>query len=206
MHETLIRPHDVCNAPMQTVGDVAARLRDIELRKEERRLKQIESSNRDKKRKRPEEPAGEPPGDASKKAKTEGAAEIPEDQVDGWSSAPVLQSGLNPDKPSTKTSSQPKRTPHHPNAIIPPNSDAKRYIVSKPFGEVRGHTSYLTFAMLVPSGLQPNCHPGETMDIVPQNPNSSSNDAHSIDETSTSFDSLIAAIPEEELERMLDRE
>ncbi|CAE6463023.1 unnamed protein product [Rhizoctonia solani] len=52
MHETLTKPHDICNAPMQTVEDAASRLRDIETRKEHRRLKQIESAARDKKRKR----------------------------------------------------------------------------------------------------------------------------------------------------------
>ena len=51
MHETLTKPHDICNAPMQTVEDAAIRLQGIETRKEQRRLKQIEAAARDKKRK-----------------------------------------------------------------------------------------------------------------------------------------------------------
>ncbi|KAG9097693.1 hypothetical protein FS749_005728 [Ceratobasidium sp. UAMH 11750] len=201
---------------MQTVGDVAARLRDIEVRKEERRLKQIETSNRDKKRKRPKETSEDPPEDAAKRVKVNNLCSgKPEGQTEDPLSAPALESdppnGPGYTEPSTKGTLQPKRTPHHPNAIIPADSDTERYIVSKPFGEVRGHTSYLTFAMLVPSGSWPGNARGTMVDTTgdesgsangPQNPNPASY----TDETSSGFDSLIAGIPEEELKRMFDTE
>ncbi|KAG9103018.1 hypothetical protein FRC06_000466 [Ceratobasidium sp. 370] len=218
MHETLLRPHDVCNTPMQTIGDVAARLRDIEVRKEERRLKQIETSNRDKKRKRPEETSEDLPEDVAKKAKVNNPCSGKlEDQTGNLPPAPALEpglsNGLDCTEPSTKDALRPKRTPHHPNATVPADSDAERYIVSKPFGEVRGHTSYLTFAMLVPSSPWSESARERVVDTVgnesgPANglQNPASYDAQSFDGTSSGFDSLIAGIPEEELKRIFDAE
>ncbi|KAG9127046.1 tRNA (adenine-N(1)-)-methyltransferase catalytic subunit trm61 [Ceratobasidium sp. 392] len=218
MHETLIRPHDVSNTPMQTVGNVAARLRDTEVRKEERRLKQIETSNRDKKRKRPEEVSDDLPEDATKKAKTNN---LPPGKPGAQIGDPLTTRVPEPDplnalddaKFSAKDTPKSKRAPHHPNAIIPADSNAERYIVSKPFGEVRGHTSYLTFAILVPSNPRSGGASESTADTAanepgpgdgPQNSNPANYDAQSIDETDAAFDSLIDGIPEEELERMLD--
>lgn len=74
MYETLVKPHDVCNVPMQTVEDAASRLRGIEVRKEERRIKQIETAARDKKRKRLDG-SEEQTIDSSKKAKVETEAQ-----------------------------------------------------------------------------------------------------------------------------------
>ncbi|KAG8711077.1 tRNA (adenine-N(1)-)-methyltransferase catalytic subunit trm61 [Ceratobasidium sp. 395] len=216
-HETLLRPHDVCNTPMQTVGEVAARLRNVEVRKEERRRKQIETSNRDKKRKRPEETSEDQLEDVAKKAKKEGlSVGEPEAQNGNPPLAPVpepdLSGGVDDAKSSTKDALKSKRTPHHPNAIIPVNSSAERYIVSKPFSEIRGHTSYLTFAILAPSSPRSGVAPeGTTANESSsadglQNSNPAVYDAQSIDETTAAFDSLIDGIPEEELERMLNPE
>ncbi|KAG8781237.1 tRNA (adenine-N(1)-)-methyltransferase catalytic subunit trm61 [Ceratobasidium sp. 428] len=216
-HETLLRPHDVCNTPMQTVGEVAARLRNIEVRKEQRRRKQIETSNRDKKRKRPEETSEDQLEDVAKKAKKEGlSVGEPEAQNGNPPLAPVpepdLSGGVDDAKSSTKDALKSKRTPHHPNAIIPVNSSAERYIVSKPFSEIRGHTSYLTFAILVPSSPRSGVAPegttanGSSPADGLQNSNPAVYDAQSIDETTAAFDSLIDGIPEEELERMLNPE
>ncbi|KAH7340572.1 tRNA methyltransferase complex GCD14 subunit-domain-containing protein [Rhizoctonia solani] len=204
MYETLTKPHDICNTPMQTVEDAASRLRDIETRKEHRRLKQIESAARDKKRKR-----------------IDGSEE---DRKMIYRKEPRSHPRHNPlrnhylDTSGSRSGNlpptQPKRGPHT-NATPLAAPDGGRYIVSKPFSEVRGHTSYLTFAMLVPSTCD-STQLKESTEVEPtgDEPNLSQEPTKSDmvayhgspsgpSETSATLDSLIAAIPEEELERML---
>ena len=203
---------------MQSVEDVAARLREIEVRKEERRLNQIERSNRDKKRKRLEENGEEHTEDATKKAKIDADAQSNarlEDEMEDLRSvvestpARKLTSISDPAATSSKSKSKPKKGPQHPNAMVLSTSDTERYIVSKPFGEVRGHTSYLTFAMLVPtphdgdqsSEVIQNAPPTHKSNAAngPEASSSTSNRVQSAEpsETSATFDSLIAGIPEE---------
>ncbi|KAJ1310088.1 hypothetical protein OPQ81_006836 [Rhizoctonia solani] len=205
MHETLTKPHDICNAPMQTIDDAASRLRDIETRKEQRRLKQIESAARDKKRKRTDGNEGEQENDPSKRTKMESGTQLIEE------SPPEL----DPSGPlsSNPALAQPKQNPKtNATSSVPP--EMERYIVSKPFSEVRGHTSYLTFAMLVPSTCD-SAQPKGPIEAEPagdklnlSEPTYSSmvvphGSPPEPSETSATLDSLIAAIPEEELERML---
>ncbi|KEP54879.1 tRNA (adenine-N(1))-methyltransferase catalytic subunit TRM61 [Rhizoctonia solani 123E] len=185
MHETLTKPHDICNAPMQTVEDAAIRLRDIETRKEQRRLRQIESAARDKKRKRIEGNEEVQENESPKRTKMESKTRAGEESPPELDPSDSLSN--NPPPP------QPKRGPHigaKPSAA----PEEERYVVSKPFGEVRGHTSYLTFAMLVPSA----CDEAN----LPQEPKKSDTMARhesplEPSETSATFDSLIAGIPEE---------
>lgn len=200
---------------MQSVEDVATRLREIEVRKEERRLKQIETSNRDKKRKRLEENGEEHTEDGTKKAKTDadGQSNTREDEDEDLrsaiESAPVRQPTSVSDPAASSSKSKPKKAPQHPNAMVLSTSDTERYIVSKPLGEVRGHTSYLTFAMLVPTahdGGQPAeviqdpspTHMPNTAN-GPEASSSTNNRMQSAEpsEISATFDSLIAGIPEE---------
>jgi tRNA (adenine57-N1/adenine58-N1)-methyltransferase len=223
MYETLAKPHDVGNVPMQTVDDAASRLRDIEIRKEERRLKQIETAARDKKRKRLDASSEEQSIDSSKRTKVEtevhASAElvcklynvlraIELDLLLTWFLA-EFDSISPPANILPSALPKPKRAPHHPNAAVSVAPEAERYIVSKPFSEVRGHTSYLTFAMLVPStcsGVQPE----ETIESGPdsnglnfaresKDRSVTNHHAPSVEptETSTTLDSLIAAMPEE---------
>ncbi|CAE6519978.1 unnamed protein product [Rhizoctonia solani] len=205
MHETLTKPHDICNAPMQTVEGAASRLRDIETRKEQRRLKQIESAAQDKKRKRINGNEEEQENDPSKRVKVESQVQSVEESLPELNPSASL--------PNNPSSAQPKRGPHA-NAT-PSASEGERYIVSKPFSEVRGHTSYLTFAILVPSTCD-STQPKEPIEVEPagDEPNPAHEPTKSDmairpgsplepSETSATFDSLIAAIPEEELERML---
>lgn len=200
---------------MQTVGDVAARLREIEVRKEERRLKQIETANRDKKRKRLEENGEEQTEDATKKAKIDPSAQLDtklEDELEDLplaiESAPARNASSISDPAATPSKSKPKKVPQNPNAMVLSTSDTERYIVSKPFGEVRGHTSYLTFAMLVPTTRDG----GQFVEVPPDAPTNGSIIANGLEasgstnrrvqsaepsETSAAFDSLLAGIPEE---------
>jgi tRNA (adenine57-N1/adenine58-N1)-methyltransferase len=183
------------------------------MRKEERRLKQIETANRDKKRKRPEETSeGQTEEDAAKRAKVDSSApELSQSMIEdlpSTSEATAVVPEPNPSnasdnaKISTKSAPKTKRTPHHPNAIVSATSDVERYIVSKPFGEVRGHTSYLTFAMLVPSGPRSGAAVGISAAANGAGPAEDSQDSNqagrsvqSVEETSATFDSLIAGIP-----------
>lgn len=223
MCETLVKPHDVCNIPMQTVEDAAARLRDIEIRKEQRRLKQIETSARDKKRKRPYGSAEEESPDSPKRTKVvvesqdkgglackpHALLELGDSSLD-YSLGFLAESDFV-DHPVTQLSAQPKprQAPHHPHVIVSVASEAERYIVSKPFGEVRGHTSYLTFAMLVPSAYhyarpesmaESGCSSNELALARESTNNGTTNHQESFagpSEVSEVDDSLIAGIPEE---------
>ncbi|CAE7059682.1 unnamed protein product [Rhizoctonia solani] len=208
MHETLTKPHDICNAPMQTVEGAAARLRDIETRKEQRRLKQIESTARDKKRKRVEGNEEGQENDPLKRTKVETEAQL------GEESLPELDPPGSLSNDPLLPQPQPKRGPHT-SVLSSTAPEEERYIVSKPFGEVRGHTSYLTFAMLVPSDstqlmAQPTkAEPaGEEPNLLQEPIKSDTTSRHGSppepSDTSATFDSLIAGIPEEELERMLN--
>ncbi|CAE6347838.1 unnamed protein product [Rhizoctonia solani] len=204
MHETLTKPHDICSAPMQTIEDAAGRLRDIETRKEQRRLKQIEAAARDKKRKRIDGNEGEQNNDHSKRTKVE-----PGTQPVG---EPLLGLEFSGPPSGNSPSAQPKRG-SYTNTVSPKALEGERYIVSKPFGEVRGHTSYLTFAMLVPStcdstGPKESTEPQVTgnkpsLSHGPTKPDMTVGTPPEASETSATLDSLIAAIPEEELERIL---
>ncbi|ELU44031.1 GCD14 protein [Rhizoctonia solani AG-1 IA] len=184
------------SAPMQTVEDAASRLRDIETRKEQRRLKQIEAAARDKKRKRVEGGEGEQSNDHSKRTKVA--------QLGGESLREQnrLYQGV---RLGNSSSIQQERGPH--TNTISPKASEERYIVSKPFGEVRGHTSYLTFAMLVPSTCDSTrskeltgAQPMENelgLSCGPTNPDTIASTHSDPSETSATLDSLIAAIPEE---------
>ncbi|CCO26329.1 tRNA (adenine-N1-)-methyltransferase [Rhizoctonia solani AG-1 IB] len=198
MYETLTKPHDICSAPMQTIEDAASRLRDIETRKEQRRLKQIEAAGRDKKRKRIDRSEGEQDDDHSKRAKVESRTQpaeelLPELELSGPPSDSLPPTQVKRDSRANTTSSK---------AL-----EGERYIVSKPFGEVRGHTSYLTFAMLVPSTCD-STRPKESTEAQstgdkpglfqePTKPDTMVSTPPEPSETSATFDSLIAAIPEE---------
>jgi tRNA (adenine57-N1/adenine58-N1)-methyltransferase len=190
MFETLLRPMDVSSTPsLPSIDDVTARLKAAEVKREDKRLRQI-AQNREReakealakgsgeagtKRKQGEtrgegDEAGGDSGEVEKKrAKTttdadEGEAEM---QVDGdppaipvISTTPITLSQVLasvsvpsvsptpiPVLPSTSTPA-PTTTPTPvPSSSRPP---AGKISVSKALPEVRGHTSYLTFATLVP--------------------------------------------------------
>jgi tRNA (adenine57-N1/adenine58-N1)-methyltransferase catalytic subunit len=154
MYESLLRPHDVAAvSPLPSIAEAAARLKAQEVRKEEKRLLQIAASrarnegktaDSEGKRKRDggdidgvngaEEDAVETLD--AKKAKTE-----PTDVDSAVASGAATPTTVND---AARSSSKGK------GRWKPVPSGEPRLVVSKPFAEVRGHTSYLTFAMLVP--------------------------------------------------------
>jgi hypothetical protein len=138
MYESLIRPHDVYQRPRPiTVSEVITRVKAKEISNEERRLRQIQASRQqNRKRKRQgtaEEPDEDDPPSKRRKNDAEGAALEDTDDLEAGCSA---QSPITP-HPETQTETVDPKVP-----------------MSKPMSEVRGHTSYLTFAVLLP--LEPS--------------------------------------------------
>jgi hypothetical protein len=154
MYESLIRPHEVSAVtPLLSVTDAAARLKSQEARREQKRLHQItasrarvqgKSADGDGKRKRDE-------------LEAEDAEDGEQESVDMVEAKkPKIEAGVADAQPSgsgipvraseqTSTANNKGKGRWKPIPVGEP-----RFVVSKAFPEVRGHTSYLTFALLVP--------------------------------------------------------
>lgn len=134
MYESLIRPHDVYQLPRPiAVSEIIARVKSKEISNEERRLRQIQASrqqNRKRKRQGPDEglDEDEPPGKRRKDGAEEAAQEGTGDLGVGRAAEPSI--------------------PPHPEPLI--ETKDSKVPMSKPISDVRGHTSYLTFAVLLP--------------------------------------------------------
>lgn len=186
MYETLMRPHEVTQIPpLKSVRQVGEDLKDMAVRREERRLRQIASSAASRAKRKREEAGddlyvGEVQGDSSlKRAKTgdEGGetstttagteirsrdsdneagvntsestnlnvATRPEAATDPIEYSDCLAGGQT--SPNQMVGSVNVDNPTAPGS----GGESGRHLnVSKVFPEVRGHTSYLTFACLVP--------------------------------------------------------
>jgi len=185
MYETLMRPHEVNKiAPLKSVRQVGEELKDMAVRREERRLRQIASSAASKAKRKREEAAdelelGEVQEDASlKRVKTE-------EGEGGKTSTAKVGSGIRKgdhDHDNVDTTvgtnlnfaTDPEATTdpiEYSNGLAGEDTSPNRRVgytnpnensiggysgsgghlnVSRVFPEVRGHTSYLTFACLVP--------------------------------------------------------
>lgn len=155
MYETLLRPHEVSQVPaLQPIGAVAQKLKQSEKRREEKRIRQIASSRSRvaEKRKRPEadngggeEGAGDDPTveQDTKRVKTENDAV----SVVLTSSAQNFPDSLAEDPDTKMNSPTPTPTPEDP-------TEPSTQSLAKVMSEVRGHTSYLTFAVLLPSVVE----------------------------------------------------
>ncbi|KAF8587595.1 tRNA methyltransferase complex GCD14 subunit [Ramaria rubella] len=132
MYETLLRPHEVAQLPAPApVSFIRDKLQRAEVGKEQRRLKQIAVS-----RARRAEPG---PSSAA------GAAEVRSANHDG--------AGKGRDKGKEKGKNTPTHTPTPTNTHThtPTHTAPLTITTTHPIKEVRGHTSYLTFACLLPS-------------------------------------------------------
>lgn len=187
MYETLMRPHEVTQMPLlKSVRQVGEELKDMAVRREERRLRQIASSAASRAKRKREEAGdelglGEMLEDASlKRVKTgEGdggdisttnvGAEIridDDDYDDGVKAnastnlnlATDPEAATDPIEYSDRLAGERVRSNrrvgsadiNRPNSIGGDGGSGGQLNVSKVFPEVRGHTSYLTFACLVP--------------------------------------------------------
>ncbi|KZP18947.1 tRNA methyltransferase complex GCD14 subunit [Athelia psychrophila] len=138
MYETLIRPHEVNQIPaLQSVSEISDRLKLAEQKREEKRLRQIalSRSNGIAKRKRSEVGDGDAVDpheeNSHKRVKADDEDETMEAAVESFPPADALEASSSPGDGAEGASPQTINVP----TVLP---------------EVRGHTSYLTFACLVP--------------------------------------------------------
>lgn len=151
MYETLVRPQEVNQIPaLESIADVSEKLKKAEQKREEKRLRQIANSRLNQKRKRNE--SGE--GDTVDVGEEAGIKRTRTDEEDDTSAQPKLeQSRLTVDHQMSDGTSEQFGTSstivEEPGAAADAQS-ATKINVSKTMPEVRGHTSYLTFACLAP--------------------------------------------------------
>jgi tRNA (adenine57-N1/adenine58-N1)-methyltransferase catalytic subunit len=152
MYESLIKPHDISAVPpLPSVADATARLKAQDVRKEEKRVLQIAASHTRNQRRSAD-------GDGKRKRE-----EAEADGTDGL----IAEPGNTLDTKKVKIEARGDEPSTYNAPELPANQMSKakdsgkgrwksvplgepRLVVSKPFAEVRGHTSYLTFALLVP--------------------------------------------------------
>jgi tRNA (adenine57-N1/adenine58-N1)-methyltransferase len=185
MYETLMRPHEVSQIPsLKSVRQVGEELKDMAVRREERRLRQIASSAASRAKRKREEAGDEPDlgevqedasskrvktgeGESGKTSTTKVGAGIRkgDDDHDGanTNAGTNLNFATDPEAATDPIEysdglagggARPNRWVGFAN-VEGPNSisggSGRHLNVSNVFPEVRGHTSYLTFACLVPS-------------------------------------------------------
>lgn len=154
MYETLLRPQqvDVVPAP-PPVGRVAAQLKRAEARREEKRLRQIAQAQQQRGAKRKREDGGE------------GAEGAEGTEGEGAQDAKRARTEEADDSAATDTPLAGTPVPV-PAQEAQEEADARTISVSKAFPEVRGHTSYLTFAVLLPAAAAAAAQ-GEEQGTVP---------------------------------------
>lgn len=187
MYETLMRPHEVSQIPsLKSVRQAGEELKDMAVRREERRLRQIASSAASRaKRKREEagneqdfdevqeDPSlkriktGEGEGDKSSTANVGAGIRKGDDDHDGSANSNAganLNFATDPEAATDPIEyldglagegARPNRRVGHDsangsNSVSGDGGGGGNLNVSRIFPEVRGHTSYLTFACLVP--------------------------------------------------------
>jgi tRNA (adenine57-N1/adenine58-N1)-methyltransferase len=167
MFETLIRAHDVSLVPALTpIGEISEKLKQAERKREDKRLVQI-ATNRASKRKREGEAdlqEHEQRHDAEEADEPSGCKRVKTDEEDtsthGPDTEPQLMdveprgdgsTSINTDAATGMQATSTASTSTAPTLMSGPSLvPAKKISVSKAFSEVRGHTSYLTFACLQP--------------------------------------------------------
>jgi tRNA (adenine57-N1/adenine58-N1)-methyltransferase len=181
MYETLLRPHEVANIPQpRPIGEISEKLKEAEKKREEKRLRQIANNNAKRKRGDHRVGSGDEaiarqqdlgPGDASpdrKRARTDGGEGECED-AEAAAEADIIAVSVQTDMITADgeivdrdgsglvvVADESRRmeitnSPSHAPAVAP----CSRISVSNAFPDVRGHTSYLTFAVLVPFSAPP---------------------------------------------------
>ncbi|KZT42655.1 tRNA methyltransferase complex GCD14 subunit [Sistotremastrum suecicum HHB10207 ss-3] len=140
-YESLLFPQETYSNPAPPpVSQITNALKESEIKREQRRLRQISNAQL-RKRKRDE------------------------DADDQNLKRPRLQDPAPSDPGSSSSVPQPvpdADPDHRAPADLPDNPP--KIVVSKTIPEVRGHTSYLTFAILLPSEFRPRSHDATTLD------------------------------------------
>lgn len=163
MYETLVRQHDLAAYQMPTLEDAVDKLKHIESRKKSRReyqrAKSMAEKTESQKRKAGEMEAGSSDEKVSAKKfmTTDGeeAASAIEDCVAEASKEDTKMESIE----ETAITTQPTTTEKKKENVVEkkgrddwkkPSDEERRYQSTKPAPQGRGHTSYLTFASLMP--------------------------------------------------------
>ncbi|KAK7048705.1 adenine(58)-N(1)-methyltransferase catalytic subunit TRM61 [Favolaschia claudopus] len=135
MYETLVRPQDVSPIPvLQSINDVADKLKKAEGIREIKRLRQIAAGQRHNSNNN-----NDPHGEKRKRTSSDGEQEVPlaADGEDSGNGKRLKTDDEDMMDDALEESAAPAATP-------------AKISLSKTIPEVRGHTSYLTFATLLP--------------------------------------------------------
>jgi tRNA (adenine57-N1/adenine58-N1)-methyltransferase len=216
MYETLLRPQEVSSVSLPSIDTAISKLRKAEVVGEERRLRQIELAMARNKRKREEAAGIGPTGENDEMLYSDGATAPPplkkrkEAESNDDNSPTVMEEGeledvhlQNEPKPSAISNGQQKPSRQSPNQVG--GSSTQTHQVAHPFAEVRGHTSYLTFAIHLPYHHITNTQSGSTSSQEPQSsaeavaPNASAGDTTITTEAPTDFsayDDYFRSIPD----------
>lgn len=154
MYEALTRSHDPAILIAPDISSAITRIQEVEAKKERRRDGQIEGARvrreeKEQKRKREEEEAGEDGEPAAKRVDM---------KVEEREDTPMLDGEANPSTSTTAPSAAATPQPLAPStlpstsAVRPPNPNhhTPKVFSFKAGPQSRGHTSYLTFATLLP--------------------------------------------------------
>lgn len=183
MYETLVRQHDLSIYHMPTIDDAIDKLKDIESRKKSRRMYQKQRAAEEKvklSKRKADEMEGEESEVTEKKVKTV----LPEANGDKTDSTNVLaantaDNGIMAETAETEgvkdvtmetAEGTEATTTREPSTETPkevkvnnksgksdgknPSMEERKYLSTKPAPQGRGHTSYLTFAFLMPEATE----------------------------------------------------
>lgn len=160
MYETLVRPHQVDAVPaLSPISEISTKLKKAEQRREEKRLRQIANSRAARqsafegKRKRDAQ-GSEGPVEKKRKTEEENTHEprTSDDEQAEVSSTSITKQEAETELAGIKEEDLALSTVHVEDVSPDLEEDQPTKIsLSKAFPEVRGHTSYLTFACLLPA-------------------------------------------------------
>jgi len=144
MYETLIRPHEVNQVPtLLPIGEVSEKLKKAEQKREEKRLRQIANARSNPRGKRKRGDAAD--GQIIEAAEDTGNKRVKTDDEDEVGSR--IETSQSVEMVSLPDTFSPSGEPQPTD----PYTSSTKMNIFKAMPEVRGHTSYLTFACLVPA-------------------------------------------------------
>jgi len=144
MYETLIRPHEVNQIPtLLPIGEVSEKLKNAEQKREEKRLRQIANARSNPRGKRKRGDAAD--GEIFEAIEDTGNKRVKTDDEDEVGSR--IETSQSVEMVSLPDTFSPSGEPQPTD----PYTSSTKMNIFKAMPEVRGHTSYLTFACLVPT-------------------------------------------------------
>ncbi|KAG6885650.1 hypothetical protein C0993_011784 [Termitomyces sp. T159_Od127] len=152
MYETLLRPVDVSHVPVpQSICDISEKLKQAERKREEKRLQQIAAGKQNKRKRDNTTPVKDHSEEASEIDTAAGERKRPKisEESDTVVPEPLQEMDLDPSEELVGLAPSTTLAPSASPVQIPPT----KINLSKVIPEVRGHTSYLTFASLIPFTL-----------------------------------------------------